>query len=147
MKMSNKEYQALAKKYESKSPMLLNIIKAFLTGGIICTLGQGLVELYQYMGVEEKNAYTLCSMTLVVLSALLTALGVYSRIATFGGAGALVPITGFANGITACAVEFKTEGWIVGIGTKIFSIAGPVILYGTACSVVYGAVLWVCGML
>ncbi len=147
MKISNKEYQSIAKKYEGRSPLFANLIKAFLTGGAICTLGQGLVEWYKYMGVEETDAFAYCSITLVIISALLTALGLYSRLATFGGAGALVPITGFANGITACAVEFKSEGWITGVGTKIFSIAGPVILYGTAASVAYGVILWVGGLI
>ncbi len=143
MNLSNKEYQKLTKKYESKSPLLADIFKAFLVGGIICTFGQVLVELYKYLGVEEEQAYTFCSMTLVLLSAILTGLGLYAKIATLGGAGSLVPITGFANGITACAIEFKTEGWVTGTGTKLFTIAGPVILYGTLCSVVYGAIWWV----
>ncbi len=142
MNLSNKEYQQLTKKYESKSPLLADLFKAFLVGGLICTLGQGLIELYKSLGIEEEQAYTFCSMTLVLLSALLTGLGLYAKIAAFGGAGSLVPISGFANGITACAIEFKTEGWVTGTGAKIFSIAGPVITYGTLCSVVYGVILW-----
>ncbi len=145
MKISNKEYLELAGKHEGRSPMLINMLKAFLVGGAICTVGQGLIELYRSLGLEQEKASSLCSMTLVVISALLTGLGLYSKIATFGGAGSLVPITGFANGITACAIEYKSEGWVTGIGTKIFSIAGPVILYGTLCSVVYGILLWGAG--
>ncbi len=142
MKISNKEYLELAGKHEGKSPMLINMLKAFLVGGAICTVGQGLIELYRSLGLEQEKASSLCSMTLVVISALLTGLGLYSKMATFGGAGALVPITGFANGITACAIEYKSEGWVTGIGTKIFSIAGPVILYGVASSAVYGVIYW-----
>ena len=104
MNLSNKEYQQLTKKYESKSPLLADLFKAFLVGGLICTLGQGLIELYKSLGIEEEQAYTFCSMTLVLLSALLTGLGLYAKIAAFGGAGSLVPITGFANGSTACAI-------------------------------------------
>ncbi|MBQ8396259.1 MAG: SpoVA/SpoVAEb family sporulation membrane protein, partial [Oscillospiraceae bacterium] len=111
-------------------------------GGSICLLGQGLIELYKATGFDKDESSSLCSMTLVLISAVMTATGLYSRLAKIGEAGTLVPITGFANGIASSAIEFKAEGWISGIGSKIFAIAGPVILYGTACSVAYGVVLF-----
>lgn len=143
MNLSNEEYSRLAKKYETKSDFAHDLVKAFVVGGLICTLGQGFIELYKAVGFDKDDASTLCSMTLVLLSAVATATGLYARLAGVGGAGTLVPITGFANGIAASAIEFKAEGWILGVGAKIFSIAGPVILYGSVASVVYGAVLYV----
>ncbi len=142
MNISNEQYKELAKKYETKSPFFLNLIEAFLVGGSICLLGQGLIELYKATGFDKDESSSLCSMTLVLISAVMTATGLYSRLAKIGEAGTLVPITGFANGIASSAIEFKAEGWISGIGSKIFAIAGPVILYGTACSVAYGVVLF-----
>ena len=118
------------------------IIKAFLIGGSICTAGQALSELYSSLGLDEKSAAAWVSITLIFASVLLTAFGIYGRIAKHGGAGTLVPITGFANAVAAPAVEFKTEGFITGVGVKIFTIAGPVILYGTLASVIAGAVMY-----
>ena len=120
---------------------------AFLVGGAICVLGQAFMVFYEKMGVEQKYASTLVSMTLVALSALLTGLSLYDDIAKFAGAGTLVPITGFANAISAPAVEFKTEGFILGVGAKMFTIAGPVIVYGVSASVVYGVVYWIVQMM
>ena len=111
-------------------------------GGGICVLGQALMEMYAALGLERTQAATAGSMTLVALSALLTGLSVYDDIARFAGAGTLVPITGFANAIAAPAVEFKTEGFILGVGAKMFTIAGPVIVYGTVAGVVYGLICW-----
>ena len=112
-------------------------------GGTICTLGQCFLNLYEYLGLNQELAGTAASMSLVVLSALLTGLSLYDNIAKYGGAGTLVPITGFANAISAPAVEFKTEGFVLGVGAKIFQIAGPVIVYGVSASVVYGLIYWI----
>ena len=141
--MTEKEYGKLVQDMSPKSPMWKDCIGAFVIGGLICTLGQFLLNCYGKMGLDETNAGTAASMTLVALSALLTGLSLYDNIAKFAGAGTLVPITGFANSIAAPAVEFKTEGFVLGVGAKIFTIAGPVIAYGTAAGVVYGLVYWI----
>lgn len=143
MYMDKKEYAKLVKEKSPASHIFADTLKAFLFGGAICALGQGLVTLYGNMGVEEKNAKTLCSVTLITLGVLLTIFGVYDKIAKHAGAGTLVPITGFANSIAAPAIEFKSEGFILGVGAKIFTIAGPVIVYGVAASVVYGFIYWI----
>ena len=122
-------------------------LNAFWIGGLICTLGQGFVNWYGSMGLGKADAGTAASMTLVVLSALLTGLSLYDNIAKYGGAGTLVPITGFANAIAAPAVEFKTEGFVLGVGAKMFTIAGPVIVYGVSASVVYGFIYWIYTMI
>ena len=122
-------------------------LKAFVVGGLICTLGQVFLNWYSNMGLGEKEAGTAVSMTLVALSALLTGLSLYDNIAKYAGAGTLVPITGFANAVAAPAVEFKTEGFVLGVGAKMFTIAGPVIVYGVSASVLYGFVYWICQML
>lgn len=142
MELSNKEYQALADRLAPRSPTVKNCLLAFLIGGAICTLGQLLTNLYLSLGLEKADAQTLCSVTLVFLSALLTGLSVYDDIAKHAGAGTLVPITGFANSVTAPAVEFKTEGLVTGLAVKMFTIAGPVLVYGIAASVVYGVIYW-----
>ena len=138
--MTEKEDGDLVQKMSPKSPIWKDCIGAFVIGGLICTLGQFLLNWYGKLGLDETNAGTAASMTLVALSALLTGLSLYDNIAKFAGAGTLVPITGFANSIAAPAVEFKTEGFILGVGAKMFTIAGPVILYGVAASVVYGVI-------
>ncbi len=119
-----------------------NMVMAFLVGGGICTLGQAFFHLYLYAGLDEKSASTFVSITLIFLSALLTALRIYDNLAKHAGAGSLVPITGFANSIVSPAMEFKNEGYVVGIGGKMFVIAGPVLVYGTAASILYGLILW-----
>ena len=144
--MKEREYEKLVQKLSPNSPIWKDCIFAFLIGGLICTLGQGLVNLYTWLGAEKQDAGTLSSMTLVALSALLTGLSLYDDIAKVAGAGTLVPITGCANSIAASAVEFKTEGFILGVGAKMFTIAGPVIVYGVSASVVYGFIYWVCSM-
>ena len=126
-----------------KSPITRDCITAFVVGGLICTLGQALINLYTYLGLDKDAAGTACSMTLVALSALMTGLSLYDNLAKHAGAGTLVPITGFANSIAAPAVEFKTEGFILGLGAKMFTIAGPVIVYGVSASVLYGFVYWI----
>ena len=141
--MTEKQYQRLVDDLAPKSPKLKDYFNAFWIGGAICLVGQVFMNWYQSMDLDEKAAGTAVSMTLVTLSALLTGLSLYDNIAKYGGAGTLVPITGFANAISAPAVEFKTEGFILGVGAKIFTIAGPVILYGVAASVVYGLIYWI----
>ena len=140
--MTEKEYDQLVQQMSPKSHLYKDCLCAFLIGGLICTLGQLLITGYTQLGLEKIDASTAASMTLVALSALLTGLSVYDDIAKYAGAGTLVPITGFANAISAAAVEFKTEGFITGVGAKMFTIAGPVIVYGTAASVVYGFIYW-----
>ena len=141
--MTEKEYGRLVKDLSPKSPMWRDCLMAFLVGGLICTLGQLAINGYTALGLEKKDASTAASMTLVVLSALLTGLSLYDNIAKHAGAGTLVPITGFANAVAAPAVEFKTEGFILGVGAKMFTIAGPVIVYGVSASVVYGLIYWI----
>ena len=141
--MTNKEYQKLADSYAPKSPIGKDCFHAFWIGGLICVLGQLALNGYMALGMEKTNASTAASMSLVALSALLTGLSLYDDIAKVAGAGTLVPITGFANSISAPAVEFKTEGFILGVGAKMFTIAGPVIVYGISASVVYGLIYWI----
>lgn len=138
MKMTNKDYSEYVKTKSPNSPMSTNLIKAFVVGGIICCIGQGLLDAYTAMGLSEDIAATGTSVTLVFLGVLLTGLKVYDNIAKFAGAGTLVPITGFANSVASAALEFKSEGFITGMAAKMFIIAGPVIVYGISTSVVYG---------
>ena len=141
--MTEKEYGKLVQGMAPKSPMGKDCLFAFLVGGLICCIGQVLLNGYQALGLDKEQAGTAVSVTLVALSALLTGLSVYDDIAKFAGAGTLVPITGFANSISAPAVEYKTEGFILGVGAKMFTIAGPVIVYGVSASVVYGLIYWI----
>ena len=141
--MTEKEYAKLVKDLSPKSPIFTNCLKAFLIGGLICTIGQLIQNGYLALGMEKEDAGTAMSMTLVAISALLTGLSLYDNIAKHAGAGTLVPITGFANAVAAPAVEFKTEGFILGVGAKMFTIAGPVIVYGVSASVVYGLIYWI----
>ena len=145
MDMTNEEYAALVRQLAPKSKLVPDAARAFLVGGLICVLGQALLELYARWGASETDAAAWCSMTLIFLSALTTGLGWYDDLAKFAGAGSLVPITGFANGVAAPAVEYKTEGWVTGLGVKIFTIAGPVIVYGLAASAIYGVILCMIG--
>ena len=141
--MTNEEYAKLIQDISPKSPIVKNCLWAFLVGGAICCLGQLIKTGYQALGLDEECAGMAVSMTLVALSALLTGLSVYDNLAKHAGAGTLVPITGFANAVAAPAVEFKTEGFILGVGAKMFTIAGPVIVYGVSASVVYGLIYWI----
>ena len=145
--MTEKEYGKLVKDMSPKSPILKDCIMAFLIGGLICTIGQLIMNGYMALGLEKEDAGTAMSMTLVALSALLTGFSLYDNIAKHAGAGTLVPITGFANAISSAAIEFKTEGFILGVGAKMFTIVGPVIVYGVSASVVYGFIYWICQML
>ena len=140
--MTEKEYQKLVDDVSPKSPMGKDCLGAFLVGGTICAIGQFFINYYTKLGLDKTAAGTAASMTLVVMSAVLTGLSLYDNIAKYAGAGTLVPITGFANAIAAPAVEFKTEGFILGVGAKMFTIAGPVIVYGVSASVIYGFIYW-----
>lgn len=142
MPVSQKEYGEMVKKASSNSKSCIDIPCAFVIGGLICVIGQALTDFYSYLGFDDRTSAAWCTVTLVFLSALLTGLGVYEKIAKHGGAGTLVPVTGFANAVASPAVEFKSEGYILGLGAKIFIIAGPVILYGTATSVLYGLIYY-----
>ena len=145
--MTEKEYASLVQEVSPKSPIVTDCVKAFTIGGLICTLGQIFINLYTYIGLDKQQSSTAASMTLVAISALLTGFSLYDNLAKHAGAGTLVPITGFANSITAPAVEFKTEGFILGVGAKMFTIAGPVIVYGLSASVVYGFIYWITTLL
>ncbi|MCD7858967.1 MAG: stage V sporulation protein AC [Firmicutes bacterium] len=140
--MTEREYEKLVGSMVPPSPIWKNCACAFLVGGAICTLGQVLTNFYGGV-LDETSAATATGMTLVALSALLTGLSLYDDLAKFAGAGTLVPITGFANSIAAPAIEFKTEGFVLGVAAKMFTIAGPVLVYGTAASVLYGLVYYI----
>ena len=142
MKLTPQEYQAYVKTVVPKSPLLKNVVIAFLVGGAICTLGEALSQLYLSLGVDKESASSLVSTTLVFLSALFTSLGLYHKLARYAGAGTLVPITGFANAVVSPAIDFHAEGLITGTAVKMFTVAGPVIVFGTVASIVYGLFLW-----
>lgn len=141
--MSKEEYGAYVKKVSPNSKIIPDVIKAFAVGGAICCIGQAISDLYSCLGLLAQAAGVAASISLVFLGALLTGLGVYDDIAKIGGAGTLVPITGFANAVVSPALEFKTEGFVTGTGAKMFVISGPVIVYGISASVVYGIILWI----
>lgn len=143
MNMDDKTYKKYVEKRATKSNLPADCAKAFLVGGIICTIGQGLRDIYTALGMTEENVKTLVPVTLVFLAALITGLNVFDNIAKFAGAGTLVPITGFANAVVSPALDTKAEGFILGVGAKIFTVAGPVILYGTLASVIYGVILYI----
>ncbi len=140
---TEKEYQKIVQKNSQNSKCFVNCIKAFLIGGLICTIGQALTNLYVFWGIDEKTSKTLCSISLIFLGVFFTAVHLYDNVAKHAGAGTLVPITGFANSIASPAIEFKSEGFITGLGAKMFIIAGPVLVYGTLASTVYGLIYWI----
>ncbi len=142
MNITPKQYKKMSEQASPNSKSYINIPVAFLVGGLICTIGQAFINLFENKGLEKDAAGTWTSVILVFLSALFTGSGVYEKIAKHAGAGTLVPITGFANAVVSPALESKTEGYILGVGAKIFSIAGPVILYGTAASFIYGIIYY-----
>ena len=146
MKMTNQEYNAYVERKAKPSPIWKDLCWAFVVGGLICAGAQGLNSLYQYLGATEENAGTWASITLIFLAALLTGLGVFDDIAKHAGAGTLVPITGFSNSMASPALEFKSEGLILGTGAKLFTVAGPVLVYGISASIVYGIILCIVGM-
>ena len=139
--MTEKDYEKLVQKASPKSPMGKDCLNAFWIGGLICVLGQILTNCYGAVGLDKDAAATATSITLVTLSALLTGLSLYDDLAKYGGAGTLVPITGFANAVVSPAIDFKSEGFITGMAAKMFTVAGPVIVYGVSTSVIYGIIL------
>ena len=143
MKLTENEYGKLAKKRSPNTKMYKTVPAAFAVGGIICCIGQLLINMYKLIGADAETAGTLTSVSLVFLSAVLTGFGIYDKIAKHAGAGTLVPITGFANAVVSPALEFKTEGYVLGVGAKIFIIAGPVIVYGLAASALYGIIYYI----
>ena len=145
-RMTPEEYGEYVKKKTPGSHLAKDCIKAFLIGGAICALGQGFLNLYKYLGVPEDQASTLVTVTMVFLGTFLTGLNVYPKLAKHAGAGTLVPITGFANSMVSPALEFKSEGFVTGLGAKLFSVAGPVLVFGITASVVYGLILWIVGV-
>ena len=147
MKLSAQEYARRVRRIGPHSPLGMDCLWAFGVGGCICLLGEVLRQRYLALGLEADLAGTLTSCSLIALSAVLTTLGWYQKLAAKAGAGSLVPITGFANAVVSAAIEFKTEGRVLGTGAKMFTIAGPVIVYGTLAAVVYGVVLWAAGTL
>ncbi len=147
MSVQKAAYLRYVEKSAKKSPLIADCVKAFLVGGSICTVGQLLKDLYTKMGISEENVKSLIPSSIILLTGLLTAVGLFDQLAKFGGAGTLVPISGFANAVVAPAIDNKAEGWVLGLGAKIFIIAGPVILYGTIVSVLYGLLYWIAGLL
>ena len=142
MDMTNSEYDKLVNKRAKSSPMGRNILWAFLIGGLICTIGQVLLNFYQSMGLDQDSAGAAVSITLILATALLTGLGWFNNLAKLAGAGTLVPITGFANAMVSPAMEFKNEGLVTGTAVKLFTVAGPVLVFGISSSVIYGLILW-----
>ncbi|MBQ8207804.1 MAG: stage V sporulation protein AC [Clostridia bacterium] len=143
MNIDKKTYKKYATAHAPKSPLAKNCLWAFCVGGAICTFGQLLTSVYKVWGLPKEDAGTLTSVTLIFLSALLTGLGIFDNIAKHAGAGTLVPITGFANSVVSPAIDTKSEGLVLGVGSKIFTVAGPVLLYGTLAGAVYGVIYWI----
>lgn len=143
MNISNQEYGELAKRHSPPSAMYKTIPMAFVIGGGICVIGEALLNLFQYLGLNQDTAAMWTSVTLIFLSALFTGLKLYDRLAQHAGAGTLVPITGFANSVVSPALDFKSEGYVLGLGAKMFVIAGPVLVYGISASVVYGLIYYI----
>lgn len=141
MELSPKEYQEYVKQKSPKSPLGKDLLLAFVIGGLICVVGQAVQDGWSALGLDKEDAGSATACTMVFLSALLTGLNLYNKIARFGGAGTLVPITGFANAVVSPAIDFKSEGFVTGMAAKMFVIAGPVIVFGTLASVVYGVIL------
>ena len=142
-----KQYNEMTKKASPPSPKFKDFVWAYIVGGAICVIGQLLTELYTVLGLSEKVVKMAVPVSIILIAALLTGIGVFDKIARRAGAGTLVPITGFANAVVSPAIEFKNEGYILGVGAKIFTIAGPVIMYGTVASVIYGVIYWVTTLL
>ena len=144
---NSKSYKRLIKLYTPRSPLLRNSVSAFLIGGSICLIGELLARLYSAIGATDENSYLLVTVTLIFLSALLTTLGVYDNLARVAGAGTLVPVTGFANSVVSEALDTRSEGYVLGVGAKIFTVAGPVILYGILSGMLYGLIYYLFGVL
>ena len=144
MKPDKKTYDKMTKKASPPTPNLKNCCFAFLVGGLICAIGETLSYIYaQYCNLKPDIVKMLVPVTLITIAAILTGFGIFEKIAKYAGAGTLVPITGFSNAVVSPAIEFKSEGFVLGVGAKMFTIAGPVILYGTVASVIYGVIYWI----
>lgn len=141
------KYNEMTKKASPPSPKLKDFVWAYVVGGAICVIGQLLTELYTFLNFDEKAVKMAVPVSIIFIAALLTGIGVFDKIAKRAGAGTLVPITGFANAVVSPAIEFKNEGYVLGVGAKIFTIAGPVIMYGTIASVIYGIIYWITTLL
>lgn len=139
---TRKDYQTLVDKKTPNSPIAINLLKAFFVGGIICSIGQGIMDWLKSLGLEKEIASSTTSVILVFIGIFLTAIDVYSKIGKFAGAGSIIPITGFANSIASPAIEFKSEGLVLGVGAKLFQIAGPVLVYGITSSIIVGIIYY-----
>ena len=146
MNMDRETYKKYADAHAPSSPMLKNCLWAFFSGGLICAVGQCLIWLFSSLGFEDKHASTLTSVTIVFVAVILTALGLFEKIAKHTGAGTLVPISGFANSVASSAIDSRSEGLVLGVGAKIFTVAGPVLLYGTLSGVVWGIIYFIIGL-
>ena len=146
MKINKKEYVNYSVRRAKKSPLAADCFHAFITGGFLCASAEALKKLFLLLGIDDTAVKTLVPVTFIFLSALLTGIGVFDDIARFAGAGTLVPITGFANSIVASAIDDKSEGIVLGVGAKMFTVAGPVIVFGTVSSVLYGVIYWLAGV-
>lgn len=147
MNTDNKTYKKYVKKHAPSSPLIKDMFFAFLIGGLICAFAEGLYNFYLYLKIEESTVKILVPVTLVFLAALLTGIGIFDNIAKVAGAGTLVPITGFSNAVISPALDDKNEGLVMGVGAKMFTIAGPVIVYGIISSVIYGFIYWLIGVI
>ncbi len=148
MNMDKKQYQKFSKAHAPKSPLLKDCLCAFIVGGLICTFAEGLSKLYLLIpNMAEETAFTLTSVTLIFIAVLLTGFGAFDKIAKFAGAGTLVPITGFANSVASPAIDSRSEGYVLGVGAKIFTVCGPVILYGTMAGVIYGIIYYIISLI
>ncbi len=140
--MTNKQYNEYIEKRSKRSPSISNCVKAFFVGGTICLLAEILSVLYENLGADKENSLLFASLTLIFIAGLLTGIGIFDKIAKFGGAGALVPITGFSNSVTSPSIEAKSEGYVTGVAAKMFTIAGPIIVYGSFASIIYGIIYY-----
>ena len=136
-------YSEYLKKKTPNSPIFKNCVRAFIVGGIICVIGQGITDILTSLGLGVSETKMLTPILLIVIGGILTALGIYDKLGKFAGGGTIIPITGFSNSVISAAIEFKKEGFVLGVGAKMFTIAGPVIVYGTVASVVYGVIYWI----
>lgn len=144
--LSNEDYNTYVENKAKPSPIGKNMVWAFLVGGLICVIGQGLLDWYKSRGLDQEAAGTAVSVTLILVTAILTGIGIFDNLAKHAGAGTLVPITGFANAVVSPAMEFKQEGLVTGTAVKLFTVAGPVLVYGISASVLYGIILWLIRM-
>ena len=148
MNMDKKQYKRFADAHAPKSPILRNCTLAFIFGGAICCFGEALTALYSlHPSIDQTTARTLTSVSLIFIAVLLTGLGVFDKIAKLAGAGTLVPITGFANSVASPAIDSRSEGYVLGVGAKIFTVCGPVLLYGTLAGAIYGVIYWLFGLM